>query len=87
MRLEQLTFTRFLAAIAVVTFHYGRGSVLMDNETLGLFFHQALYGVSYFFILSGFVMMIAYSNKEVKAKKVVEKVKQKSKNRILIQLF
>ncbi len=69
MRLEQLTFTRFLAAIAVVTFHYGRGSVLMDNETLGLFFHQALYGVSYFFILSGFVMMIAYSNKEVKAKK------------------
>ncbi|MFD0962593.1 acyltransferase family protein [Pseudofulvibacter geojedonensis] len=63
MRIEQLTFTRFIAAISIVIFHYGSGSSLFNNETVSFLFNQANIGVSYFYILSGFVMVIAYGNK------------------------
>lgn len=62
MRIEQLTFTRFIAAISIVIYHYGKGSFLFDNEMVSFIFQQANIGVSYFFILSGFVMIIAYHN-------------------------
>lgn len=64
MRIEQLTFTRFIAAISIVIFHYGKGSYLFNNEYISFIFQQANIGVSYFFILSGFVMIIAYGNRE-----------------------
>lgn len=63
MRIEQLTFTRFIAAISIVIFHYGNKSPLFNNNYLGFIFNQANIGVSYFFILSGFVMIIAYHKK------------------------
>ncbi|WP_166921714.1 acyltransferase family protein [Flavobacterium poyangense] len=63
MRLEQLTFTRFLAAASIFIFHYGGGSVFIENENLSFIFQNANIGVSYFFILSGFVMIIAYGKK------------------------
>ena len=62
MRLEQLTFTRFIAAIAIVIFHYGKDSILFSNQYVSFIFQQANLGVSYFFVLSGFVMIIAYNN-------------------------
>ena len=64
MRIEQLTFTRFIAAISIVIFHYGKDSFLFNNEYISFIFQQANVCVSYFFILSGFVMIIAYKNQE-----------------------
>lgn len=64
MRLDQLTFTRFLAAIAIVVFHYGQAVYPFNSDVLSYLFGQANMGVSYFFMLSGFVMMIAYGKKE-----------------------
>src|SRR5688572_28802006 len=63
MRIEQLTFTRFIAAIAIVIFHFGMGSCLFNNDYVSFIFKQANLGVSYFFILSGFVMIIGYNKK------------------------
>lgn len=65
MRIEQLTFTRFIAAIAIVVFHFGRDSKLFSNDYVSFVFNSANVGVSYFFVLSGFVMVIAYHNKTV----------------------
>lgn len=65
MRIEQLTFTRFIAAISIVIFHYGRGTFFYENENLSFIFGQANVGVSYFFILSGFVMIIAYGGERI----------------------
>lgn len=65
MRVDQLTFTRFLAAIAIVIFHYGHETFFFTNEFLEKIFSQANIGVSYFFVLSGFVMVIAYRNRNV----------------------
>lgn len=62
MRIEQLTFTRFVAAISIVIFHYGQNSILFNNQYVSFVFKQANVGVSYFFILSGFVMIVAYQN-------------------------
>ena len=65
MRIEQLTFTRFIAAVAIVVFHFGKDSRLFSNEYVSFVFSNANIGVSYFFVLSGFVMIIAYRNKTV----------------------
>ncbi|MFV9551532.1 acyltransferase family protein [Algibacter sp. PT7-4] len=64
MRIEQLTFTRFIAAILIVIFHYGRETFFFTNSHISFIFKQANVGVSYFFVLSGFVMIIAYKNKK-----------------------
>lgn len=63
MRIEQLTFTRFLAAISIVVFHYGQKSFIFNNDYVGFLFKQANVSVSYFFVLSGYVMVIAYEKK------------------------
>ncbi|MGL2964421.1 acyltransferase family protein [Flavobacterium sp. RSB2_4_14] len=64
MKIDQLTFTRFIASISIVIFHFGGGSYVFNNVFLSFIFEQANLGVSYFFILSGFVMIIAYYQKE-----------------------
>lgn len=64
MRIEQLTFTRFIAAVLIVIFHYGRDTFFFKNEYISFIFKQANVGVSYFFVLSGFVMIIAYGNRK-----------------------
>jgi len=63
MKIKQLTFTRFLAAISIVIFHYGGKSFPFNNDTIAFMFKGANVCVSYFFMLSGFVMMIAYGNR------------------------
>lgn len=65
MRIEQLTFTRFLAAIAIVIFHFGEKISPFSSNYISFLLKQANVGVSYFFILSGFVMIIAYGNKDI----------------------
>lgn len=62
MRIEQLTFTRFLAAISIVVFHFGMNTFPFNHESVSFAFWSANYGVSYFFILSGFVMIVAYGD-------------------------
>ncbi len=60
MRINQLTFTRFIAAILIVIFHFGKKTNIFHNDYTSFIFTQANVGVSYFFVLSGFVMIIAY---------------------------
>ena len=63
MKINQITFSRFLAAISIVIYHYGLQIAPFNNKTINYLFSQANIGVSFFFILSGFVMVVAYSNK------------------------
>lgn len=63
MRIEQLTFTRFIAAVAIVVFHDGLDVFPFHLPVLHSLFQSAFTGVSYFFILSGFVMVVAYAGK------------------------
>ncbi len=60
MQLDQITFTRFIAALSVVFFHYG-----MDVFPANIpYLHEAVtagpIAVNYFYVLSGFIMAIAY---------------------------
>lgn len=62
MRVDALTFFRFLAAIIVVFFHFGR-----NTEIASLYKPLIISGpqmVTFFFSLSGFVLMISHYNKE-----------------------
>jgi len=60
VQIDQITFTRFIAALSVVFFHYGTtvfpASVpwLFESTTAGPT------AVNYFYVLSGFIMAIAY---------------------------
>jgi len=62
--LDQITFTRFVAALTVVFFHYGQTifpaniTFLFENVTAGPI------AVGYFYVLSGFIMSIAYYRPE-----------------------
>lgn len=63
MRLEQLTFTRFIAVIAIVVYHFGTDVFPFNHVLVASIFRSSYAGVSYFYILSGFVMIIAYNKR------------------------
>jgi len=62
-KLDQLTFIRFVAAILVVIWHFGR-DIFPFNSYAVAFFKNGDLGVSFFFFLSGFVMILAYGHKK-----------------------
>lgn len=64
MSTDSLTFTRFLAALSIVVFHYGKRVFPFNAQPVAFLFEQANVGVSYFFILSGFIMVVAYGANE-----------------------
>ncbi len=75
MQLDQITFTRFIAAITVVFFHYGQSvfpasvPFLFENITAGPI------AVGYFYVLSGFIMAIAYYQIDINQRDKFNKVK------------
>ena len=63
LKLDQLTFLRFIAAILVVIYHYGKNIYPFNLGFIhGLVDRGAVY-VSFFFVLSGFVLHLTYANK------------------------
>lgn len=63
MNTSQLTFTRFIAAVAIVFFHYRQGVFTTNIDFIEQIKSNLNLGVSYFYVLSGFVMMLAYGNR------------------------
>jgi peptidoglycan/LPS O-acetylase OafA/YrhL len=57
---SQLTFTRFAAALTVVVFHYGQKVWPFTIYPISELIPTGNIFVSYFFALSGFIMMLAY---------------------------
>ncbi|WP_426476869.1 acyltransferase family protein [Chryseobacterium sp. CBSDS_008] len=64
MKIPQITFTRFIAAMAIVISHFNKDMFLYNIDYISNVFLKANVGVSYFFILSGFIMVVAYHKKE-----------------------
>jgi peptidoglycan/LPS O-acetylase OafA/YrhL len=58
--LTALHFTRFMAAFCVVAYHYGKSAAPFNHGLLNTFIQNGGFAVSYFFALSGFIMMYAY---------------------------
>lgn len=58
--LTALHFTRFIAAFCVVAYHYGKNAVPFNSGILNTLIQNGGFAVSYFFALSGFIMMYAY---------------------------
>ena len=65
--MEKLTFTRFVAAMSVVLTHFGRGMPVIDEVPLSYLLRQGTFAVSYFFVLSGFIMAAVYWDIEDRA--------------------
>lgn len=60
MRVESLTFFRFIAAFIVVIFHFGTGTWF--TKIFGRFVTAGPQMVSFFFVLSGFIMLLSQIN-------------------------
>ncbi len=60
MQLDQITFTRFIAALSVVFFHYGMDVFPANIPYLHEVVTAGPIAVNYFYLLSGFIMAIAY---------------------------
>ena len=65
-----LHVTRFIAAFCVVAYHYGKNAVPFNDGILNVFIQNGGFAVSYFFALSGFIMMYAYYQTD---KKIIAK--------------
>ena len=61
-KLDQLTFLRFVAAIVVVIYHYGDKAWKTGLTNLMPSILAGPLMVTFFFVLSGFIMTIAYGN-------------------------
>ncbi|MDD3814115.1 MAG: acyltransferase [Desulfocapsaceae bacterium] len=62
MRIESLTFLRFFAAFIVVIFHYGKSTDLANFSKP--FLTSGPQMVTFFFVLSGFVLTISYYSRD-----------------------
>ncbi|MCB1639097.1 MAG: acyltransferase [Thiothrix sp.] len=60
MKLDHLTFTRYLAAMTVLFFHFGGDVFPATVDWLAPVIMSGPTAVTYFFMLSGFIMAIAY---------------------------
>lgn len=61
--IDQLTITRFIAAVLVFLFHFARDFSPFDNQYLKNFIHASNIAVPYFFLLSGFILTYVYYNR------------------------
>jgi peptidoglycan/LPS O-acetylase OafA/YrhL len=59
LKLPQLTFTRFIAAIAIVFFHDQGHTFPFTNPSINYWVSYSDVFVSYFFVLSGFILVIS----------------------------
>lgn len=59
MRIQQLTFTRFIAAFLIVAYHFGKIVYPFSIPVLKPLVDNLNVLVSYFFILSGFVLAVS----------------------------
>jgi len=64
MEIPQLNFIRFVLSFAIVIFHVGRTIYPFDQPVLKELVGSANLGVSFFFLLSGFIMVIAYHDED-----------------------
>ena len=62
MNTAQLTFTRFIAAMLIVFYHFAGNLFPVDSSFIKVIRENFSLGVSYFYVLSGFVMVLAYGN-------------------------
>ena len=60
INIPQVTFTRFIASISIVFFHFAANYSPFDRPVMHYFISHANVGVSYFFILSGFILTVVY---------------------------
>lgn len=63
MTTTQLTFTRSVAAFFIVYYHFGGNLFAVENSFFKILQRNLNLGVDYFYVLSGFVMMLAYGHK------------------------
>lgn len=63
MNTAQLTFTRFIAALFIIFYHFAGNLFPSDSDFVKVIRENFSLGVSYFYVLSGFVMILAYGNK------------------------
>jgi Predicted acyltransferases len=59
--MPQLTFTRFIAAFFIVVFHFGHNLSFLNFPFLTSALSLSPAGVSYFFLLSGFILTWVYN--------------------------
>lgn len=67
MKLDQLTFTRYIAALTVVFFHFGQQAFPATHAWWHPVVTAGPIAVSFFFVLSGFIMAVAYYQPQAQA--------------------
>lgn len=67
MQIPQLTFTRFLASVSIVILHFGLNTWPINTDYVFPLLGKSISAISYFFVLSGFILVVS-SSKDGKLK-------------------
>jgi peptidoglycan/LPS O-acetylase OafA/YrhL len=67
-RLPALTSLRFFAALHVVCFHFLAFKIVSGERWLGQISSIGYVGVSFFFVLSGFILVYTYAGRDIPAR-------------------
>lgn len=73
MQIPQLTITRFLASISIVILHFGLFSWPMNMKHISQFGGDLINGITYFFVLSGFILVVS----QVKNNELPDQIEKK----------
>lgn len=71
MDIPQLTFTRFIAALGIVFFHYYSLHYPFNIPFIQKFVHFSYIFVTYFFLLSGFILVVSRKTPKINIKSYV----------------
>ena len=75
MQIPQLTFTRFIAALAIVILHFGLFNWPFETEPINQLAYKFTVSVGYFFLLSGFILVIASEKNDPEKKNTMLNLK------------
>jgi peptidoglycan/LPS O-acetylase OafA/YrhL len=70
MQIPQITFTRFLACFAILVLHFGYFTWPMSVNPLASFRDDLINAMSYFFLLSGFILVVSDAKKDTLPPKI-----------------
>jgi peptidoglycan/LPS O-acetylase OafA/YrhL len=74
MQIPQLTFTRFIASISIVILHFGLFSWPINSHWFAPFQMELVSAMSYFFVLSGFILVISSARNNTLANDINTKI-------------
>lgn len=87
MQIPQLTFTRFLASVSIVILHFGLFTWPINSDLVFPVMEKSISAISYFFVLSGFILVISTSKNGILPEEINTKLFWKKRAARILPIY